>query len=497
MAPAIEAMSSRNHEDYFKTILDPNSMSSSEAMARMGKYMSLGGQRSLTDYKNATQYHGKMAGGAEYLADQMSGSSISEITGATRNADWFKNLSSEQAYQIMSEAGIDLTKYDKTSSNELMSRMTTGDNNILSEYAKRNGISTRNLAYGVVNKYMGGDDNMSNLNKMMGSNDSFYKQFNVTAGAMAKDIGQTFGADKYSMQASTGMSIGTSQIAESLKALGLDYEDINAIMDTQGGAGKLQNFGGLVDKLAQGQELSGSDWDSIDNPVLKQRLDKLAKMGPGELRSKVLKDGFLGGEGSLDTKLATLFETAGTSGGLDRVSRGVNDIWGFDASSGDITDAIRSGKFSEFIEGSKGGSKEGKELQSKLREIRSGDVRSLREQYAGLLGDKQVSDADVKDSIRNSLLGTSLETMQKEMDTKPKKGSVESAIEDYGGKGVMRVMMVDGNIAKAEEKLRGENSKPIDSLAQKTRMGGLPQSPVNQSNSNTKTFSLLSPSTWW
>lgn len=505
MAPALEAMGAKQHKDYFDAILNPNSMSTSEAMSRMSKYIHFGSENgALANFRNATQYHGRMAGGVEWLADQLTSDNLKEITSSTTGSSWFKGMSSDQAAQMMRDAGIDISKYDKSKSNELMSRLLNSDNPALAEYAKQNGIDTRKLAYGLVSKYMGGDDNLSNLHKVMGGNDSFYRQFNVTGGVIAKNEGQTFGAEKYAMQASTGMSIGLDQINSSLKTLGLDYDDINSIMDSKGGAGKLENFAGLVDKLAQGEQLTGADWDSIDNPVLKQRLDKLAQMDPDELKGKISNDSFLGygnkDSKTLDRKLSTLFETAAKGGAMDRVSRGVQDIWGFDLTNSDVSEAIRSGKFSELIEGAKGGSKEGKDLQSKLREIRDGDVNTLREQYGGLLGDRNVSDAELKDTIRNQLLGTSLETMKQEMDTKPKKGTIEAAIDKE--KNALRVFMVDDKILKAEAKAR-ENAnatKPIDGMGRqplRTATGGMVPSPATGSNSNASTFAWYDPRGWF
>jgi hypothetical protein len=279
-----------------------------------------------------------------------------------------------------------------------MSRLLTSDSSVLADYARKNGVSSKNFAYGLVSKYMGGDENMSNINKIMGGQNSLINQIDITGGAMAKDRGLTFGADKYSMQAdSTGMSIGIDQINSSLKTLGLDYEDVSKLMDSKGGGQKLKNFGGLVDKLVQGGSLSKEDWDSIDDPMLKQRLDSLAKMDPDELKSKVTTDAFLGygnKQGDLDSKLQTLMETAGKGSAIDRVTRGVKDIWGFNLDSTEITDAIKNGKFGDLIEGARGGSQEGKDLQGKLRGIDNGDINDLREQYRGLLGDKNVSDAD-------------------------------------------------------------------------------------------------------
>jgi hypothetical protein len=82
----------------------------------MGKYIHFGSENgALMNFSNSTQYHGKMAGGSEWLADQMTSSDLDEITGNTRNSKWFGNLTADQAYQVMSDSGIDLSKYEKLS----------------------------------------------------------------------------------------------------------------------------------------------------------------------------------------------------------------------------------------------------------------------------------------------------------------------------------------------------------------------------------------------
>ena len=512
MTPAIEAISARQHKSYFDAMQDPNSQTGLEAFTKNRQYLHFGSYRdALMNHKNSDKYFGKMAGGVHWAADQMTDGDLSNLTGNTTGSQWYNDMSRTDAWNIASQAGIDIDAYGSNDKDALMQRLIDENNPVLAQYAKARGVSVRNMAYGMVSKYHGGDSGMSNYFRLMGAHDNKWKDINELGAAADKANGNTFGVDRWALQASNGITLGTNQLQDSLKTIGLDFEDIRSINNDKDGAQELQKFGGLVSKLQQGKELSAFDLGQINSPILKQRLNDLAQKKPNEITAAVQGDSWLGygnkaknsdgSEMTFEQKLSQLLQVSGSNATTEQVTKGINDVWGFQGvTSSQVQQLMQNGdidKFSEFVESREGGGKQGIELQDKLRGIRNGDISSLREQYASILGDN-VSDDKVKDTIRRSLLDTSLSKATSDANARPEKGSLGYVTEDYNGTGALRVVMVDDKIKAAELKARGQDVAAKNGAAIQqggARSGGAPtNNATSPTNSNA---SAATGGSWW
>lgn len=501
MAPAIQAMTSKHYKKYFESVLDTNGMTSSEAFARLGKYAG------YTDYnlmmthmsRDGGKYAGKMAGGLQWIADNMSDANLSELSGATRSTKWYQGLDANKTASILASAGIDTSKFGRGDADNLMNRILNAKSSDLDAIAKANGLTRENLAYGLTTQAMGGDAGLSKLYRLMGSSSQNYDNLSKIGGALARENGWTIGVDRNLLQTENNMTIGMDQMASSLKALGLTYDDISTIIDNnkENGSAQIQNFGKSVDNLVRTGKLSQEDWDGIQDPILKKRLDALMK--DKNTVKNITGDNYLGfgnKSGTLEAKLGTLLNESMRGSALDRITRGVQGIWGLDVTSSDIIDAVNNGGMSSLVLKSKGGTKELADVREKLQRVQGSSIQELRDQFGEAFNN--VSDKDLQKTIMESIATTSMDKMQKEADLVPKKGSVESAIDEYGGKGVMRVMLVADKIKEVEKEVREKEStstKPqtIDNLASRPNFysnGIIPSPATKPSNSNSSFFNF-------
>lgn len=453
MATTVSIASKRKFKDYYDTILNPQGMTASQGVARMGDYYKGGNVHAMMEKYKKSDFYGKNGGAFSFLAEQM-GDSINDATSATRNSKWFQGMSDSDADAMARAAGIDTSKYGSGDINELFERIAQSQDKGITGYAASKGISQEQLAYGLSSKLLGSDAGMSATNKLFGANKDLVKKTMAAAGGIARGTGDTIHAERRAMESMSGLSVDKSQIVESLKAVGLSLDDINGVIDgSKDGEGDLQRYGGLVDKLRQGSTLTEADFNSIGSESLRQKLSSMSEnMTPDEINKKILGDKFLGGKGSFDDKVAQLMKGSVETGGIDRVMGGMHNIWGLNMTEDQVSSAIQGGNFADLLQSTSGGTKEFQDLKNQMRDVDMGDVQSLRDQYSSVLNGKNVSDSDVKKTIKEAIAGTSLDVAKQQADTTPKPRSIESAIEDFGGQGVVRVKMVDDSHMKAMSK---------------------------------------------
>lgn len=475
LAPALEAQAAKESKFYYGAANNKDGPGFHESFANIDKYLNLGTSNDNNKVANAYKsqmgkYAGANAAGTHFLADQMTKDQTDDLTSTTRNSSWFTNANKGDLTELLKSAGINPEDFSKEDSDKLMKRILGDDKDgTIAKYAKANGMSMSNVAYGITNKQMGGDESLSNFYKLKGANAMTEKNVNIAGLNLDKQTGNTGNIDRRSLLSDdSGMSLDTSLVHDSLSSIGLDYEDVRSLSDKEGSQGDLEAYGKAVTKFMNDDAVGKDDFAAIKSPMLRARLDTLMstktsdahggeenyKMSSAEAVRKKIKGDKLLGTGDISKNISGLMGKVGESASKDQITDGIKNIWGFKTDDAHISDALNQGNLPDFIDGLKTDNIEGKRVQEQLRDLKGKSWDDLKS-MANVGTDTSTYEKTLQ-GVTGQIMSTSLSTDKLKSDeAKIVKDPINKAVDQELN--ALRTVAIGKDLDEAKQKLRDVN----------------------------------------